>query len=117
MYYADWLRAISIHFVIMVHCDQLCMEATDILNPKVFARQPYNEEIIEKSRGFIKSLVQCGIPIFFYISGMATTYYNTLKPNKNYGVFLKGKVMRLLVPFIIAVYTVLVLRLYLTQKY
>ena len=21
MYYADWLRAISIHFVIMVHCD------------------------------------------------------------------------------------------------
>ena len=21
MYYADWLRALSIHFVIMVHCD------------------------------------------------------------------------------------------------
>ncbi len=77
MYYADWLRAISIHFVIMVHCDQLCMEACDIHNPETFARVPNNEEVIEKARGFIKSLVQCGIPIFFYISGMATTYYNT----------------------------------------
>jgi peptidoglycan/LPS O-acetylase OafA/YrhL len=42
MYYADWLRAISIHFVIMVHCDQLCMEACDILNPRNFERDPYN---------------------------------------------------------------------------
>ena len=79
MYYADWLRAMSIHFVIMVHCDQLCMEACDILNPAVFARVEYNEEVIEKARGFIKSLVQCGIPIFFYISGMATTYFDTLR--------------------------------------
>ena len=77
MYYADWLRAVAIHFVIMVHCDQLCMEATDIRNPETFARVPYNEEIIEKARGFIKSLVQCGVPLFFYISGMATTYYDT----------------------------------------
>ena len=57
MYYADWMRALAIHFVIMVHCDQLCMEACDIYNPKVFARVPYNEEVIEKARGFIKSLV------------------------------------------------------------
>ena len=42
MYYADWLRAVAIHFVIMVHCDQLCMEATDISNPETFERVPYN---------------------------------------------------------------------------
>jgi hypothetical protein len=33
------------------------MEACDIYNPKVFERVPYNEEVIEKARGFIKSLV------------------------------------------------------------
>jgi len=42
MYYADWLRAVAIHFVIMVHCDQLCMEATDITNPETFKRVPHN---------------------------------------------------------------------------
>lgn len=48
---------------------------------------------------------------------MATTFYNSLDPKKNYGVFLKNKFMRLIVPFIIACLTVLVLRLYLTQNY
>ena len=48
---------------------------------------------------------------------MATTYYDTLNPKKNYIIFLKGKIMRLMVPFIVAVLTVLVLRLYLTQNY
>jgi surface polysaccharide O-acyltransferase-like enzyme len=45
-YYADWIRAIAIHFVIMVHCVQLNMEATDISSPETYARVPYNEEII-----------------------------------------------------------------------
>jgi hypothetical protein len=42
MYYADWLRAFAIQFVIFVHVDQLCMEATDISNPKTFERVPHN---------------------------------------------------------------------------
>jgi hypothetical protein len=56
-YYADWLRALSIHFVIAVHCDQLCMEACDIRNADKMATIPYQEEMYEKARGFIKSLV------------------------------------------------------------
>jgi peptidoglycan/LPS O-acetylase OafA/YrhL len=115
MYYADWLRAVAIHFVIMVHCDQLCMEACDISNPETFKRVPYNEEVIEKARGFIKSLVQCGVPLFFYISGMVTNYYDTGR--KGYVQFLKGKTLRLLVPFFIACFVILIPRLYLTQNY
>lgn len=57
MYYADWLRALSIHFVIMVHCDQLNIEQADVYNPRNYARNPYQEEVIQKARGFIKSLV------------------------------------------------------------
>lgn len=45
-YFADWVRALSIHFVIMVHCVQLNMESTDISSAETYARVPYNEEII-----------------------------------------------------------------------
>jgi peptidoglycan/LPS O-acetylase OafA/YrhL len=110
-YYADWIRALSIHFVIMVHCVQLNMEATDISSPETYARVPYNEEIVEKARGFIKSLVQIGIPIFFYISGMSLTYYDTQK--KGFVVYLKSKFIRLIVPFFVALIVILVPRLYL----
>jgi hypothetical protein len=59
MYYADWLRAISIHFVIMVHCDQINIEACDVFNRDKWPLDlyPFEDEMIEKARGFIKSLV------------------------------------------------------------
>ena len=57
MYYADWIRAMAVHLVIMVHCLQINFDATDIYNPKTFERVPYNEELIQKGKGFIKSLV------------------------------------------------------------
>jgi hypothetical protein len=63
----------------MVHCIQINIEATDISNPATYERVPYNEEVVQKARGYIKSLVQVGIPIFFYISGLATTFWNSEK--------------------------------------
>lgn len=115
MYYADWLRAFSIHFVIMVHCVQINFDATDIYNPNTFERVPHNEEIIQKGRGFIKSLVQVGIPIFFYISGMATTFWNSEK--KHFGQYVYQKFLRLLVPFFIAIPTILIPRLMMAQDF
>lgn len=91
------------------------MEATDITHPSTYERVPYNEEIIQKAEGFIKSLVQIGIPIFFYISGMSLTYWDTSK--KGFMVYAKNKFMRLIVPFFVAMIFILIPRLYLAQDY
>jgi fucose 4-O-acetylase-like acetyltransferase len=64
----------------------------------------------QKKDGIVKSLVQIGIPMFFYISGMAMTFYNT--EAKGFGVFLGEKSLRLLVPFIAAIFIFLIPRLY-----
>jgi fucose 4-O-acetylase-like acetyltransferase len=60
-------------------------------------------------------LVQIGIPMFFYISGIGSTFFNTEK--KNYFIFVGEKILRLLVPFIIAIFIFLMPRLYLGQPY
>jgi fucose 4-O-acetylase-like acetyltransferase len=68
-------------------------------------------QIQHKKDGIIKSLVQIGIPMFFYISGIGSTFFNTEK--KNYFIFLGEKVLRLLIPFIIGIFIFLMPRLYL----
>ena len=53
--------------------------------------------------------------MFFYISGIGTSFYNTEK--KGFFIFLKDKILRLLVPFILAIFVFLVPRLYFGQEY
>ena len=48
--------------------------------------------------------------MFFYISGMASTLYNT--EGKGFGLFLGEKALRLIVPFAIAIFVFLIPRLY-----
>jgi fucose 4-O-acetylase-like acetyltransferase len=48
--------------------------------------------------------------MFFYISGMAMTFYNT--EGKGFGVFLGEKSIRLVVPFVLAIFIFLIPRLY-----
>jgi len=52
-----------------------------------------------------------GIPMFFYISGIGSTFFNTEK--KNYFIFIGEKILRLLIPFIIGIFVFLMPRLYL----
>ena len=66
--------------------------------------------IAMKRDGIFKCLVQIGIPMFFYISGMGTTFFNTEK--KGFFIFCKSKVLRILVPFIVSVFVFLIPRLY-----
>lgn len=56
-----------------------------------------------------------GLPLFFYISGMSSTFFDTEK--KGYVGFLKAKTMRLIVPLIGASLFLLVPRLYMSQEY
>ena len=101
----------SIHLVVAVHCVQMSIHATELTSPKAYAANEFNEEMVQKAQGFIKGLTQIGIPIFFYCSGINLSHF---KHSKGFKVFLKSKVMRLLVPFLVAFFTILPPRLYLT---
>jgi len=69
----------------------------------------------QKKDGIIKSLVQIGIPMFFYISGMAATFFNT--EGRGFGLFLFDKILRLILPFVVAIFIFLIPRLYFGQEY
>ena len=108
MFYADWVRAMAIILVIFVHCLVNSFDASGL-------EPADNPTIQEKKDGIIKALVQIGIPMFFYISGIGATFFNT--ETNNYAVFVGGKVLRLLVPFVIAIFVFLIPRLYFGQQY
>ena len=94
--------------VIFVHCLVNAADASDF-DPE---EQP---SIQQKKDGIIKSLVQVGIPMFFYISGMASTFFNT--EGRGFSLFLADKTLRLVVPFVIAIFLFLIPRLYFGQEY
>ena len=53
--------------------------------------------------------------MFFYISGMASTFFNT--EGRGFGLFFGDKILRLAIPFVIAVFIFLIPRLYFGQSY
>jgi fucose 4-O-acetylase-like acetyltransferase len=53
--------------------------------------------------------------MFFYISGIGSTFFKT--EEKNFGIFVGDKVLRLLIPFIVAIFVFLIPRLYFGQQY
>lgn len=94
--------------VIFVHCLVNAADAADLNYEK-------NMTVKQKEDGIIKALVQIGIPMFFYISGIGATFFDT--EDKHYGIFIGGKVLRILVPFVIAIFVFLIPRLYFGQSY
>lgn len=53
--------------------------------------------------------------MFFYLSGIGATFFRT--EDKNFGIFVGEKALRLLVPFIVAIFVFLIPRLYFGQQY
>jgi len=53
--------------------------------------------------------------MFFYISGMAATFFNT--EGKGFGIFFYDKCLRILLPFIVGIFVFLMPRIYLGQQY
>ena len=76
-------------------------------------RQQLTEDVKQRYEGMVRCLVQIGIPMFFYISGVAATFHRT----GNALTYAKRKFVRLMVPFIVGVVLFLIPRLYLTQDF
>ena len=53
--------------------------------------------------------------MFFYISGMAATFFNT--EGRGFAAFLFDKILRLILPFAVAIFIFLIPRLYFGQEY
>ena len=65
----------------------------------------------EKKDAFFRFLLQFGVPIFFFISGMGVSYINTEAPN----AFLKytlDKIVRIMLPLIGSIFVFLIPRHY-----
>lgn len=102
-YYADWVRALAIFLVIFIHC---LVNAADASDFKPDDHPSYQQ----KKDGIVKSLVQIGIPMFFYISGIGSAFFNT--ESKGFALFFWEKVLRLAVPFVLGIFIFLIPRLY-----
>jgi surface polysaccharide O-acyltransferase-like enzyme len=97
------VRALAIQLVIFIHCLVNSADAADF-------KADDNPGIQQKKDGIVKSLVQIGIPMFFYISGIASSYFNT--EGRGFTLFFVDKVLRLILPFFAAIFIFLVPRLY-----
>jgi len=108
IYFADWTRALAIQLVIFIHCLVTAADASGF-DPEA---DPVTQQ---KKDGIVKCLVQVGIPMFFYISGMAATFFNT--EGKGFAIFVWDKILRLAIPFVVAIFIFLIPRLYFGQAY
>lgn len=102
MYYADWMRATAVYLVIFIHCLNSAADATNL----------QDRDAREKKDGICKSMAQVGIPLFFYISGMSSTFFDTAK--NSYFKYVWTKINRLMVPLVLSVIFLLIPRLYMS---
>jgi len=101
LYHLDWLRSTSICMVVLTHTCQL-------------ATKPKNMPVwqLDRNDGVIKVLCTFGVTIFFYCGGMAQTF----KRNR-FDSFVWGRFKRLIVPFVFAVFLILLPTLFIICEY
>jgi peptidoglycan/LPS O-acetylase OafA/YrhL len=110
-YDLDWLRIIGILLVFIFHCarffDQLWWQVKNNWHLAV----PLDQQS-EGMTAFIYYLGGAGMPIFFIIAGMGTFY--ALRHVKG-GLYALNRVVRLLVPFVIGLFTHIPIQVYLDR--
>jgi fucose 4-O-acetylase-like acetyltransferase len=62
LYYVDWCRSIGIHVVLLEHCINSVETAT--------GERYINQNWLEKKDSYFRFLLQFGVPLFFFLSGM-----------------------------------------------
>jgi len=109
-YFGDWIRATAISLVIFVHTLGVSYDSSK------YNIKPGWEKGEEKMQGIWKDLVQIGIPMFFYISGYAASFFKTEK-KMAYATFTWGKCTRIFFPFLVAIPVFLIPALWLQRPY
>jgi fucose 4-O-acetylase-like acetyltransferase len=113
-YYIDWVRTIAIHYVAWIHCNSIADEVmiNHLRNETIEMTEDDFWHYTSRRAGQVRVMVQFGIPAFFYMSGFASTFFNTSK--KSFCTYFKERFLRLLVPFILACIFLLTPRMYLS---
>ena len=62
--------------------------------------------------GIIRIFISIGMPLFFVLSGFGSAH----SKDSHYGSFLLAKIQRLILPFIVAIFMLLIPRLYFAQE-
>jgi len=102
IFWVDWVRAIGIHSVTIVHC----INYTDIALVGD-QKEDNNNTVFEQQRqACYRFFVQFGMPLFFYISGMSAGFFNFDKPHSFWRFFV-SKVKRLVFPLIFGIFFLL----------
>lgn len=111
-YHIDWMRTIAVHLVAYIHALNVAEELRLVNYPNFQFDEPENYKVAwERMDGARRVLLQMGIPMFFYISGFAVTFFNTEK--KNFKTYFCDKFKRLIIPLVVVVFVFLIPRNYL----
>eukprot|EP00164_Ancoracysta_twista_P004120 GFYU01005534.1.p1 GENE.GFYU01005534.1~~GFYU01005534.1.p1 ORF type:complete len:549 (-),score=140.37 GFYU01005534.1:1346-2992(-) len=99
--FTDWMRSVAIYLVVAVHI---------IVNMKRVLHLSTWEE--DKMDATIRVLVQFGMPLFFYLSGRASSFSKD-SPH----VFVWKKIQRLIIPLVFGEIFIVIPTAYIGRKY
>ncbi|MHA2009032.1 MAG: acyltransferase family protein [Promethearchaeota archaeon] len=104
-YDIDWLRIITIFLVFIYHCSRFF----DLNEWSI--KVPIDKRDLGVTL-FFNFLGGIGMPLFFIISGMATFYFLGFAKA---GLYVKARFVRLMIPFLIALFTQIPIQVYLER--
>eukprot|EP00760_Papus_ankaliazontas_P020073 PhM_4_TR18098/c0_g3_i3/m.49105 len=99
--FVDWIRSIAVYIVVIVHIFVSIRRVTVV-----------SKELDDKIDGSIRSVLQFGMPLFFYLSGRSAAFYK-----RGFLQFLVDKLRRLLMPCIIGLLIIVIPTCYIGRKY
>jgi len=99
---------VAVIFVVVVNSLEVSFHVNDYTEEK-------EAGIFEKKEGIQKVFLQLGLPMFFYISGVATSFFDAQE--EGFVKFFMNKCKRLLLSLLFAIFIFLMPRLYFAQKF
>eukprot|EP00760_Papus_ankaliazontas_P033457 PhM_4_TR6339/c0_g1_i1/m.52535 len=101
MIFIDWIRAIAVYAVVVVHIFVSLRRSTFV-----------SHELDMKIDGSIRVVLQYGMPIFFYFSGRSAAF-----GKKGFWIFFVDKLKRLGIPLVIGLFVVVIPANYIGRSY
>eukprot|EP00759_Apiculatamorpha_spiralis_P031939 PhF_6_TR33635/c0_g1_i1/m.49156 len=99
--FIDWMRSIAVFAVVIVHIFVSIRRVTDV-----------SKEMDEKIDGSFRTVLQFGMPMFFYFSGRSAAF-----AKKGFWPFFVDKLQRLLFPCIMGLLLIVIPTCYVGREY